>query len=163
MGDMFDEDLIRELGLDPSELQPAGDKPAAQPQKTPPPAAKPPAKSEVKAAPPASRTPPPAAPIPENKAPVASAKPAGAKAPPQSVEDYGNALSQDIPVQLAAVIAKKSLKIRDVLDMQLGEVIDFKKSTQEPIDLVVNGKLVAKAELVVIEGRLGARIVKLVK
>lgn len=154
MGDMFDEDLIRELGLDPAELQPSGVKPAAaQPQKPPVPPTKAPVKPETKAA----------APNPENKAAAAPVKTTEAKVPAQSTEDYGNALSQDIPVQLAAVVAKKSLKIRDILDLQLGEIIDFKKSTQDPIDLVANGKLIAKAELVVIDGRLGARIVKLVK
>lgn len=151
---MFDEDLIRELGLDPAELQPTDAKPAAQPPKT--------AKPETKGTAPTPRTTPPVTPNPENKV-VAPAKTAETKVPEQSMEDYGNVLSQDIPVQLAAVVAKKSLKVRDVLDMQLGEIIDFKKSTQEPIDLVANGKLIAKAELVVIEGRLGARIVKLVK
>lgn len=154
MGDMFDEDLIRELGLDPAELQPTDSKPAAQLPKT--------AKPETKGTAPTPRTAPPVTPNPENKV-AAPAKTAETKVPEQSMEDYGNVLSQDIPVQLAAVVAKKSLKVRDILDMQLGEIIDFKKSTQEPIDLVANGKLIAKAELVVIEGRLGARIVKLVK
>lgn len=154
MGDMFDEDLIRELGLDPAELQPADSKPAVQPQKV--------AKPETKGTAASSRAAAPATANPENKV-AAPAKTVEAKVPEQSMEDYGNVLSQDIPVQLAAVVAKKSLKVRDILDMQLGEIIDFKKSTQEPIDLVANGKLIAKAELVVIEGRLGARIVKLVK
>jgi len=172
MNDVFDEDLMRELGLDPAEIEavkvPQAKKVPPLPSKsmaqsaTPRPAA-PAAKPSVQASQPA--------PIlehnedevpPQAKAPA----PQSTRTAPRSSEDiaaYGEKMTQNIPVHLAAVLAKKTLALKDVIEMRLGEVIDFKKPMGEPIDLVVNGKLVAKAELVLVDGRIGARIVKLVR
>ncbi|HLD44936.1 MAG TPA: FliM/FliN family flagellar motor switch protein, partial [bacterium] len=69
----------------------------------------------------------------------------------------------EIPVQMAAVLAKKTMRLSEILTLNVGEVLEFKKQPNEPLDLVANGKLVAKAELVVVDGKLGVRIVKLVR
>ncbi len=63
----------------------------------------------------------------------------------------------------SAVLSKKSLKLQSILDFKPGDVVEFKKLPHDLLDLVANGKLVAKAELVLIDGQLGARIVKLIK
>jgi flagellar motor switch protein FliN/FliY len=104
----------------------------------------------------------------EDEAPsqVENPAPQPARTAARSTEDiaaYGEKMTQNIPVHLAAVLAKKTLALKDVIEMRQGEVIDFKKPMGEPIDLVVNGKLVAKAELILVDGRIGARIVKLVR
>ncbi len=44
--------------------------------------------------------------------------------------------------------------------MQPGTIIDLDKSAGEPIELYVNGKPIARAEIVVVDGRLGARILE---
>lgn len=186
MGDVFDEDLMRELGLDPDEMEnvrkslpQSGAKPAVQtasatmpspqPRSAPPPArapgvvARPLPPQPVALAKPVPA--PPAPPVhPEVRAePVkAPAMPRPAPAP-EDIGAYGEAMTQGIPVHLAAVIAKKSIRLSDVIGMQAGEVIDFKKPPEEPIDLVVNGKLIAKAEMVLVDGRVGVRVVKLVR
>ena len=82
---------------------------------------------------------------------------------PEDLRHYGHQPSGEVPVHLAAVIGKKTITLRDVMELKMGEVLDFKKQPQDPIDLVANGKLVAKAELVMIDGRVGARIIKLIK
>lgn len=165
MNDVFDEDLMRELGLDPDDIAAV-----KTPQKKTPPS--PPARPTVPVQPQAVK---PAPPVVQPAAPTKQPAPVAAKvpeAPHEPVpapkvevepEAYGEKMTQNIPVHLAAVIAKKTIALKDVIEMRTGEVIDFKKQPQDPIDLVVNGKLVAKAELVLVDGRVGARIVKLVR
>lgn len=179
--DVFDEDLVRELGLDPEDLNgPKLNKkrregePAA-PAAAPTPAATP--QSKPSAPSPQARPIPPKPAAPQ-QATKPQAKPAGAPIPPPSakplppapqvnaeeqIEEQALRVSRDVPVQLAAVLAKKSLKLQNILEYKLGDVIDFKKQPHDLLDLVANGKLIAKAELVMIDGSVGARIVKLIK
>ncbi len=70
-------------------------------------------------------------------------------------------LTSDIPVQIVAVLAKKSLTVKEVVALRKGEVMEFNRLPHEAIDLVANGKLIAKGELVEIDGRLGVRILKI--
>lgn len=164
--DVFDEDLVRELGLDPEDLN------GPKVEKKRKPIRKPAAQAPTRPA--------QGAPAPQNQVapepPVAKPRPAAPKAPasaapqkePQptkdtSFEEQATRVSKDIPVQLAAVLAKKSLKLKNVLEFKAGEVVEFNKQPQDLLDLVANGKLIAKAELVMVDGQLGARIVKLIK
>ncbi|MBF0493122.1 MAG: FliM/FliN family flagellar motor switch protein [Deltaproteobacteria bacterium] len=70
-------------------------------------------------------------------------------------------LTSDIPVQIVAVLGKKSVTVKDVVSMKMGQVLELGKMPNEAIDLVANGKLIAKGELVEIDGRLGVRILKI--
>lgn len=72
-------------------------------------------------------------------------------------------LSPDVAVQLVAVMAKKTVSLRELLDLHMGQVIDLQRPPSEQVDLVANGKLVARGELVELDGRLGVRILKLVR
>jgi len=162
MNDVFDEELIKELGLDPEDIHGPKERNAKRPIR---PAAKTPVKVPAKATQPPEKKPvQPQAPEPQAPEPKAPAAPQPAKPKvPETLEDQATRISQDIPVHLAAVLAKKSVKLKDILELKTGEVLEFKKLPQEPLDLVANGKLIAKAELVLIDGKIGARIVKLIK
>lgn len=70
-------------------------------------------------------------------------------------------LTSDIPVQIVAVLGKKSVTVKDIISMRMGQVIELNRLPNEAIDLVANGKLVAKGELVEVDGRLGIRILKI--
>ncbi len=72
-------------------------------------------------------------------------------------------LSPDIPVQLVVVIGRKNLTVRDLLGFRSGNVVDFDRVPSEPVDLVVGGRVIGKGELVNVEGKLGVRILKLLK
>lgn len=181
MNDVFDEDLMKELGIDPQSFK---DEQADAAKKTPrpvtaKPAASMPADDEVtdgvkvqpknpvppvrpKAAAPENDSKPKVAP-PQGAVPAKPPGPAPAKPVPENhgQEARQEVVSDDIPINLAAVMARKSIKLKDVLDLKVGEVMEFKKLPQDPIDLVANGKLIAKAELVLVDGKIGVRIVKL--
>ncbi|GEM_PF-3237896 len=72
-------------------------------------------------------------------------------------------LASDIPVSLVVVMGKKAVSVQDLLQMRTGEVIQLEKGLMDPVDVVAAGKVIAKAELVNVEGRLGIRILKLLK
>jgi type III secretion system YscQ/HrcQ family protein len=70
-------------------------------------------------------------------------------------------LTSDIPVQIVAVLGKKSVTVKDVVSLRMGQVIELNRLPNEAVDLVAGGKLIAKGELVEIDGRLGVRILKI--
>ena len=72
-------------------------------------------------------------------------------------------LAPDIPVQLVAVMGRKEVTVKDLLDLRMGQVIDFNHLPTEPVDVVVAGKVIGKGELVEVDGKLGIRILKLLK
>lgn len=72
-------------------------------------------------------------------------------------------LSPDIPVQVVVVMGRKGVTVKDLLALKAGQVIDMDKAPAEPVDLVASGRVIAKGELVEVDGKLGVRILKLLK
>ncbi len=72
-------------------------------------------------------------------------------------------LAPDIPVNIVAVIGKTMSNIGDVVKYRPGHVIDLARPPSETVDLVANGKLIARGELVDMDGKLGVRILKLLR
>lgn len=70
-------------------------------------------------------------------------------------------LTSDIPIQIVAVLGKKSTTVKEVVGLRMGQVVELGRLPNEAIDLVANGKLIAKGELVEVDGRLGVRILKI--
>ena len=66
----------------------------------------------------------------------------------------------DVGVEVAAVVGVREVKLENVLAIHPGAIIDLDKHAGEPIELYVNGKPIALAEIVVVDGRLGARVVQ---
>ena len=85
----------------------------------------------------------------------------GALAPEGSgAADLGRVL--DVKVELSVELGRRKIRISDVLALGPGAVIDFPKAAEEPLDILVNGQLVARGEAVVLSGRYGVRIVEVV-
>lgn len=72
-------------------------------------------------------------------------------------------LSEDVPVRLVAVMGRKQLVLKDLLKLKVGQTIDLDRPPNEFVEVVANGKVIAKGELVEIDGKLGVRIIKLLK
>lgn len=75
----------------------------------------------------------------------------------------GMELFLDIQVAMAVEIGKKMMKLRDVLKLTKGTVIELDKLSGDPLDIVVNGALVARGEVVVINEKYGIRITEIAK
>ena len=81
----------------------------------------------------------------------------------KSLADEMASLSPDFPVNLVAVVGKTTTTVRDLINLRLGQAIDLGRAPGETVDLVANGKLIARGELVEMEGKLGVRILKMVR
>jgi type III secretion system YscQ/HrcQ family protein len=69
----------------------------------------------------------------------------------------------DIPIAVVVELGRVQLTADEVIRLRAGQLIELGRSPADPVDLVVNGKLLAKGELVEIEGALGVKLLNLVK
>ena len=145
--------------------------PAPQPAPAPMAAAPPPAQ-------PAAYTPPPAAPMAApapyaqpyvpNQARVASNVPVQPaqftplSTEPVAVNDANIGLILDVPLQVTVELGRTKKRIRDILELSTGSIVELDKLAGEPVDILVNGKLLAKGEVVVIDENFGVRITDIV-
>ena len=72
-------------------------------------------------------------------------------------------LIMDVPLEVTVELGRTSKSIHDILDFAPGTIIELNKIAGEPIDVLVNGKYVAKGEVVVIEESFGVRITEIIK
>lgn len=72
-------------------------------------------------------------------------------------------LIMDVPLEVTVELGRTSKSIQEILDLSPGTIIELNKIAGEPIDVLVNGKYVAKGEVVVIEESFGVRITEIVK
>jgi flagellar motor switch protein FliN/FliY len=64
----------------------------------------------------------------------------------------------DIPVQLAMEVGSTSISIRNLLQLNQGSVIELDRLAGEPLDVLVNGTLIAHGEVVVVNEKYGIRM-----
>ncbi len=81
--------------------------------------------------------------------------------PMQSQENIG--LIMDVPLEVTVELGRTSKLISEILDFAPGTIIELDKIAGEPIDVLVNGKFVAKGEVVVIEESFGVRVTEIIK
>jgi flagellar motor switch protein FliN/FliY len=68
----------------------------------------------------------------------------------------------DIPLEISAEIGRTKMLIRDLLKLNQGSVIELEKFAGEPVEIYVNGKLMAKGEVVVVSDKFGVRITEII-
>lgn len=69
---------------------------------------------------------------------------------------------QDIPLELTVELGRTRLLIKDILELRAGSIVELEKMAGEPVDILANGLLVARGEVVVIEDAFGVRITEIV-
>lgn len=72
-------------------------------------------------------------------------------------------LIMDVPLEVTVELGRTTKSISDILDFAPGTIIELDRIAGEPIDVLVNGKLVAKGEVVVIEESFGVRVTEIIK
>lgn len=68
----------------------------------------------------------------------------------------------DVPVTLSVEIGRSKVPIKNLLSFNQGSVIELDKEVNEPLDLLVNGTLMARGEVVVVDGKFGLRLIDIV-
>ena len=72
-------------------------------------------------------------------------------------------LIMDVPLEVTVELGRTTKSIQDILEFTPGTIIELDKIAGEPIDVLVNGKYVAKGEVVVIEESFGVRVTEIIK
>ncbi len=97
---------------------------------------------------------------PVNAQPVQFQAFAGDFNPITQQENIG--LIMDVPLDVTVELGRTSKSIQDILEFAPGTIIELNKIAGEPIDVLVNGKYVAKGEVVVLEESFGVRITEII-
>jgi flagellar motor switch protein FliN/FliY len=92
----------------------------------------------------------------------------GAAAPPVEtprmphVSRHGLDLLHDVEMEVSAELGRTRMNVRDLLSLSPGVVVELDRAAGSPADLLVNGRLIARGEVVVIEENFGIRITEIV-
>jgi flagellar motor switch protein FliN len=83
---------------------------------------------------------------------------------PATTTSAGNDLNMilDIPVQLTVELGRTRIPIKNILQLAQGSVIELETLAGEPMDVLVNGYLIAQGEVVVVNDRFGIRLTDIV-
>ncbi len=71
-------------------------------------------------------------------------------------------LIQQVPLELSVEVGRARKKVREVIDLSVGSIIELDKQAGDPVDIIVNGQLVAHGEVVVIDENFGVRVTEIV-
>lgn len=69
----------------------------------------------------------------------------------------------DVPLQVTVELGRTQLSVREVLGLGTGSVVELEKLAGEPVDLLINGRLIARGEVVVIDESFGVRVTEIVR
>lgn len=98
---------------------------------------------------------------------------AGGDAAPAELEDLGESAGSDdgdisdlnqsgfileIPVKLSVEVGRTKINIRELLKLNHGSVVELERTAGEPLDVMVNGTLIAHGEVVVVNDKFGIRL-----
>ncbi len=65
---------------------------------------------------------------------------------------------QDVPIEISIELDRRLMKMRDILELQAGSIIEMHRSAGENIDIYVGKRLIGYGEIVIIENSIGVRI-----
>jgi flagellar motor switch protein FliN/FliY len=68
----------------------------------------------------------------------------------------------DLPLEVSVEIGRTKMLIKDLLKLTQGSIIELERIAGEPVDIYVNGKLMAKGEVVVVNDRFGVRVTEII-
>ena len=68
----------------------------------------------------------------------------------------------EIPLRVSVEVGSAALKLSELLDLAEGSVVELDRQAHELLDIMVNGTLVAKGEVVTVNGRFGIRVIDVV-
>lgn len=95
----------------------------------------------------------------------ASKRPSQAAAKPgtrTAIGGSGLSFVAEVPVRLTVELGSTQMRVRDVLALEPGAVVELDRDVSEPADIRVNGRLIARGEVTVIDERVAVRITEVI-
>lgn len=86
----------------------------------------------------------------------------GGAPPSDAVRDVNLEVILDVPVTLSMEVGQTRINIRNLLQLNQGSIIELDRAAGEPLDVYVNGTLVAHGEVVVVNDKFGIRLTDVV-
>ncbi len=81
----------------------------------------------------------------------------------ESEDSVGNInLLMDVPMEVSVELGRTTLQVKEILNLGAGSIIELDRLAGEPVDLLINGRLVARGEVVVIDENFGVRVTTIV-
>ncbi len=74
-----------------------------------------------------------------------------------------NLLLNSVPLKISAVLGETKMTVEEVLKLTQGTVIELEKKVGEPVDIFINDKIIAKGEIVIVDGKIGITLTEIVK
>jgi flagellar motor switch protein FliN/FliY len=68
----------------------------------------------------------------------------------------------DVNLDLSVELGRARVPVRDVLQLSPGSVVELNKLGGEPVDILVNGRLIARGEVVVVDENFGVRVTEII-
>ena len=68
----------------------------------------------------------------------------------------------DIPLQVTVELGRTKRSVKEILELTTGSIIELDKLAGEPVDILVNNRLIAKGEVVVIDENFGVRVTDII-
>lgn len=107
----------------------------------------------------AALAPPPAQPTSVAMVPVANAAAVGAGT---TVNTRNLDLLLDVEMPVSVSFGRTQLPLKDVIKLTTGSIVELNRAVSEPVDIIVNNCVIAKGEVVVVEGNFGVRIKQII-
>ncbi len=76
---------------------------------------------------------------------------------------FNQELFGSIPVEVTVELGKSQLTLQEVLDLNEGAIVELQRGAAEPLDLVVNGQLIAQGEVIAVDDRYALKVTKIVQ
>jgi len=102
-------------------------------------------------------TPEPAAPAPNTAPPMAF----NPFAEPEESPERNIDLLLDIPLEVSVELGRVTMLVRELLEIGTGSIVELQKAAGEPVEVLVNGRLIARGEVVVVEDNFAVRITEI--
>lgn len=74
----------------------------------------------------------------------------------------GLELLKDVPLKVTVELGRARMSVRDVLGVRNGSIVELDRPAGAPVDILVNGVLIARGEVVVVDERFGVRVTEIV-
>jgi len=72
-------------------------------------------------------------------------------------------LLMDVPLRISVELGSAKRKVKDILEFTQGTIIELERQAGAPVDIIVNGNLIAKGDVVVIDDNFAVRITEIIK
>lgn len=115
-------------------------------------------------APPPQPPPPPGEKVPAGSPPPTRTMKGGKKAGGRPITEKEKLdLIMDIPLEISVIMGEKKMTVNELLELRSGTLIELKKLVDEPVDIYVKGKLLARGVIISIDENFGVRLTQIIK